>query len=59
MQSLERESPMAILLSWVARARSIAAKSYRGAAEEWLIASHAPERALRIVKAPTGAGSTI
>ena len=32
--------------------------SYRGAAEDWLAANHAPERALRIIKAPVGAGTT-
>jgi len=57
MQSLERESPIATL-AWVARAKAIAAKSYHGAGEEWLRMHNAPERALRIIKAPMGAGST-
>jgi HK97 family phage major capsid protein len=45
-------------LGWVARAAGIANKSYRGAAEDWLLASGAPERVQRIVKSPIGAGTT-
>ena len=45
-------------LGWVARAKGIASKSYHEAAEDWLAANHAPERAQRIVKAPIGAATT-
>jgi hypothetical protein len=45
-------------LGWVARAKAIASKSYHEAAEDWLAANHAPERARLIVKAPIGAATT-
>ena len=45
-------------LGWVARAKAIASKSYHEAAEDWLAANRAPERAQRIVKAPIGAATT-
>jgi HK97 family phage major capsid protein len=58
MQSLERESPIAVL-SWVARAKAIAAKGYHDEAAAWMAANRAPEKAQRIFKSPAGAGSTI
>jgi len=55
---LERESPIAVL-SWVARAKAIASKSFHSDAEAWMAANRAPEKAMRIFKSPVGAGSTI
>lgn len=43
-------------LAWIARGKAVAAKSSREVAESWMATHGAPERAIRLIKAPVGGG---